>query len=232
VEKICYLIWKPEGVTETAFRDQLIGETAEQLLACGVHKLSILSCDETTAPLEKARITQMEQPLAGMISVWVDISDDRAALEEAIDKVVDRKAGYLVVESVPTLNTTHTAPLGERTPGTTLLTCLTPKPDLTYDEFLGIWHTRQRKVAQETQCTYLYIRNVVVRALTPDAPAWAGIVEEGFPTEAVTDPMIWYKAEGSKEKRDENFGKMIASVTSFLDLSKIESHPTSEYLIK
>ena len=232
MEKICYLVWKPEDASEIEFRDQLVGDTAQQILEAGAHRLSVLSCDETTVALEKARITQMKQPMAGMISAWVDLCDDRAGIEEAIDKVTARKAGYLIVESVPLINTTHTAPLGERTPGTTLLTCLSPKPDLSYDEFLDRWHVGQRKVALETQCTYLYIRNVVVRALTPDAPPWVGIVEEGFPTEAVTDSMLWYKANGSKERRDENFGKMMASVTSFLDLSKIESHPTSEYLIR
>lgn len=232
MEKICYLVWKPEGVADADFRDQLIGETAKQILSGGAHKLSVLCADETTAPLEKARITQMDRPLCGMISAWVDLADDRAPIEEAIDRVTERKAGYLVVESVPLINTTHTAPVGERTPGTTLLTCLVPKPGMAYDDFLDHWHVVQRRVALETQSTYLYIRNVVVRALTEDAPDWVGIVEEGFPTEAVTDPMLWYKADGSKEKFEENFAKMMESVQAFLDLSQIESHPTSEYIIK
>ena len=59
-----------------------------------------------------------------------------------------------------------------------------------------------------------------------------GIVEEGSPNEAVTDPMLWYKAGGSKEKYEENFAKMIESVQAFLDISQLESHPTSEYIIK
>ncbi len=232
MEKICYLVWKPENVPDVEFRDQLVGETAKQILASGAHKLSILCPDETTAPLAKARITQMDHPLAGMVSAWVDLADDRAPIEEAIDKVTERKAGYLVVESVPLVNTTRTAPLGERTPGTTLLTCLVPKADMTWDDFLEHWFVVQRRVALETQSTYLYIRNVVVRALTQDAPPWVGIVEEGFPTEAVTDPMLWYKANGSKEKLEENLAKMMESVQAFLDLSKIESHPTSEYIIR
>ena len=232
MEKICYLVWKPEGVSDVDFRDQLVGETAKQILSGGAHKLSILCADETTPPLEKARITQMERPLGGMISAWVDLADDRAPIEAAIDRVTERKAGYLVVESVPLLNTTHTAPEGERTPGTTLLTCLIPKAGMAYDDFLKHWQVVQRRVALETQSTYLYIRNVVVQALTQDAPPWVGIVEEGFPTEAVTDPMLWYKASGSKEKYEENFAKMMDSVNAFLDLSQIESHPTSEYIIK
>ncbi|MCH7867540.1 MAG: hypothetical protein IH881_07555 [Myxococcales bacterium] len=232
MEKICYLVWKPEGVSDADFRDQLVGETAKQILSSGVHKLSILCADETTAALENARITQMDRPLCGMISAWVDLADDRAPIEAAIDRVTERKAGYLVVESVPLLNTTHTAPEGKRTPGTTLLTCLIPKAGMAYEDFLEHWQVVQRQVALETQCTYLYIRNVVVQALTEDAPPWVGIVEEGFPTEAVTDPMLWYKAGDSKEKLEQNLTKMLNSVNAFLDLSQLESHPTSEYIIK
>lgn len=232
MEKICYLVWKPEGVSDADFRDQLTGETAKQILAGGAHKLSVLCPDETTEALAKGSITQESSPYCGMISAWVDISDDRAPIEEAIDRVTERMAGYLVVESVPTVNTTHTAPEGERMPGTTLLTCLTPKPGLTTEAFFKHWFEVQRRVATETQCTYMYVRNVIVRPLTKNAPDYIGIVEEGFPTEAVTDPMLWYKADGSKERLEENLGKMMDSVQAFLDLSKIESRPTSEYIIK
>jgi hypothetical protein len=232
MEKICYLVWKSEGVSDADFRDQLVGETAKQILSSGAHKLSILCADETTAALEKARITQMDRPLCGMISAWVDLADDRAPIEAAIDRVTERKAGYLVVESVPLLNTTHTAPEGARTPGTTLLTCLIPKAGMSREDFLAHWRVVQRQVALETQSTYLYIRNLVVEPLTEDAPPWIGIVEEGFPTPAVTDPMLWYKAGGSKEVFEKNLAKMMDSVNNFLDLTQIESHPTSEYIIK
>jgi len=232
MEKMCYVVWKPEGVSDLAFRDRLVDETAKQILSAGAHKLSLLCPDETTPALAKNRITQMENPPCGMISAWVDISDDRGPIEAAIDEVTERMAGYLVVESVPLVNTTHTARPSERTPGTTLMTCLIPKAAMAYADFLEHWNTVQRRVALETQCTYLYIRNVVVRALTLDAPPWVGIVEEGFPTEAVSDPMLWYQAEGSQEKLEQNRSRMMESVSAFLDLSQIESHPTSEYIIK
>ena len=56
-----------------------------------------------------------------------------------------------------------------------------------------------------------------------------GLVEEGFPTEAVTDPMLWYKAEGSQERLQANLGRMIDSVRSFLDIDRVQSLPMSEY---
>jgi hypothetical protein len=56
-------------------------------------------------------------------------------------------------------------------------------------------------------------------------------VEEGFPAEAVTDPMLWYKAEGDPKKMQENLRRMIASVRAFLDIERVESHPLAEYRI-
>jgi hypothetical protein len=35
---------------------------------------------------------------------------------------------------------------------------------------------------------------VLVRAVTPGAPPWTAIVEEAFPAEASTDPMVFYRA--------------------------------------
>jgi len=235
MEKICYVIWKPANRDDVGFRDDLVGETSRRILATpGVRGLSVLCPDETTDALGPARITQLEEPPCGMISVWVDLADalDRAPIEAEIARATARHAGYLVVESVPLLNTTHTAKPGERTPGTTLMTCLIPRAGMAYDDFLEHWQVVQRQVAMETQCTYRYVRNVVVRALTPEAPPWVGIVEEGFPTEAVTDPMLWYDAHGSQEKLEQNRGRMIESVSAFLDLTRIESHPTSEYVLE
>ena len=160
-----------------------------------------------------------------------DVADDRAEHEAALDEICDRKAGYLVVESVPIVNTTHAAPLGERTDGVTQLACIEVPDFIDYDDWLAHWHGHHRRVAEETQSTYLYVRNVVVRALTDDAPGWAGIVEEGFPTAAMTDPTVWYAADGDQEKFQVNMARMLDSVEKFLDISRVETNPLSEYLL-
>jgi hypothetical protein len=54
-------------------------------------------------------------------------------------------------------------------------------------------------------------------------------VEEGFPAEAVGNPMVWYKAEGDPKKLQANVARMVESCKAFLDLDRVESHPTSEY---
>ena len=58
----------------------------------------------------------------------------------------------------------------------------------------------QRDTAIETQSTFGYVRNEIVRALTPDAPRWHAIVEENFPLGALTDPAVFYDAAGDPAK--------------------------------
>lgn len=229
MEKLVYVLWKRPDLTPNGFKTKLLGDVADRFRQLGARDVSINVADELVEPAQKARLTTLDPTVDGVIGFWVDLADDRGPFEEALATATARLAGYLVVESVPLINRTHTAARGERTPGINMI-ALIEKPDhLTYDEWLEHWHGHHKKVALETQCVYAYVRNVVVRALTKNAPPWLGIVEEGFPAEAVTDPMRWYCADGSKDKFDENFGRMMESVGAFLDVKRVESHPMSEY---
>ena len=70
-----------------------------------------------------------------------------------------------------------------------------------------------------------------MRALTEDAPPWTAIVEEAFPAEAATDPMVFYDAGGSKERLAERQQRMIESCQKFIDFLQLESHPFSAYVV-
>lgn len=232
MEKLCYVLWKPSSRAGDAFRDGLLENAVPALLASGVRGLSLLTADAEAEAVAAARITRMDDPIAGMLAVWLDCVDDRDAIETALAPHVSRVAGYLVTESVPLRNTTHRAPLGSRTPGTTMLALLEKPERLAWPEWLALWHDHHSPLAMEIQCTYRYVRNVVARPLTPGAPPWLGLVEEGFPTEAVTDLERWYDAVGEPAKLRERLARMVASVKRFLDLDRIESHPLSEIVLR
>jgi hypothetical protein len=228
VEKLVYVVWDRGDVASQRFGRAMrdVGEFACGARARGV-TLSLV--DEHVADALAVRLTHLDPPPAGIFTFWLDTCDDRAAIEERLAAVTGRLAGYLVVESVPLVNTTHVATVGERTPGINMVALIERPERMSYERWIAHWHGPHKTVALETQCTYAYVRNVVIRALTPDAPAWAGIVEEGFPADAVIDPMRWYKADGSPEVLHENMGRMIESVQAFLDIDRVESHPMSEY---
>ena len=61
------------------------------------------------------------------------------------------------------------------------------------------------------------------------APDWWGIVEEGFPTEALTTPHAFYDAVGDDLKFRRNLKAMMDSCNAFLSVKKVDSHPMSEY---
>jgi hypothetical protein len=165
-----------------------------------------------------------------VVSFWLDSALERGALERTLRSAAPQIAGYSVLESVALANTTRRAAPGERTPGVNMVALIAAAPGTSREAFLAHWLERHRTVALETQATYAYVRNIVVRALTAGAPAWDGIVEEGFPAEAVGNPMLWYGAGGSPELLKQRLERMVASCREFLDLARVEQHPLSEYV--
>jgi len=230
MEKLVYVLWCPSGVSADDFSRELRSAAAEWS-RLGARRVAVNVGDHFVEPAMAARLTRLDPPPAALVSFWLDACDDRGPIEADLARRTARLAGYLVVESVPLVNTTHIAAAGERTPGINMIALIERPERISYDRWIEHWHGHHKRVALETQCTYAYVRNVVVRPLTADAPPWAGIVEEGFPAEAVTNPMLWYRAEGSPETLEKNLGRMIESVQAFLDIDKVESHPMSEYKI-
>lgn len=228
MEKLVYVVWPLEGASRDDVATRL-RETGDRIVHDGARRVSLNLVDRHVADASAVRLTRFDPPPAGVITFWLDACDDRGVIETRLVAAGSRLAGYLVVESVPLVNTTHVAPIGERTPGTNMIALIERPARIPYERWIEHWHGHHKRVALETQCTYAYVRNVVVRTLTKDAPTWAGIVEEGFPADAVTDPMLWYKAAGSAETMQANMGRMIESVQAFLDIDRVESHPMSEY---
>ena len=231
MEKLVYVLWKSPEATAQDFQSTILGDVCKRFEELGVHGLTVNLADDAIGDAVSARITRLDPTLDGTLNFWLDTADDRGPFEEAIDAATSRSAGYLVVESVPILNTTHRAEPGKRTPGINMIACLERPERIAWDAWIEHWHGHHRRVALETQCTFHYVRNVVVRPLTEGAPRWSGIVEEGFPAEAIGDPMIWYKGDGSPELMKRNLKRMIDSCQVFLDLDRVESHPMSEYRV-
>lgn len=228
MEKLITVLWKPEGQDDAAFGAALRAK-AGQLTERGAMGLRLNVVDEHVAPGARLRIGRMDPPKSATVNYWLHEADDRVPIEEVLSALCSRLVSYLVVESEPMRNTTHVAPPGERTPGFNLVTAIEPKPGLSDDEFRFLWHVEHRKTAIETQSTFAYVRNEIVRAFQKDAPPWTAIVEESFPIGALEDPKVFYDAD-SDDELARRTRRMFASVNAFLALDKVESHPMSEYV--
>jgi hypothetical protein len=228
MEKLAYALFAPAGQDGNAFRKRLQG-AAPALVTAGASQLRLAVVDADVARGAKLRIGRMDPPKAALVTFWLEQCQERAEAEQALASHCDALAGYLVVESRPLVNDAQRAGAGERTPGFSLVSCIEPKAGLGEPEFLRLWYELQRDMAIETQSTFEYVRNEVVRPLTEGAPPWAAIVEEQFPIDALDDPAVFYDAVGETGRLAANQRRMFEAVQQFIALDRIESHPMSQY---
>lgn len=232
MEKMLYLVWKHEGEPEAGFRQGLLGPLASRIMDAGARRLRIAVADEGVAPAARLRLEATRPAATGLISIWADTAVRRRPFEEAIGSAVARMAGYLVTESEPIVNTEHAVADGQRTPGMCQVAILRKPPRLRYEHWLEIWLGSHTQIAIETQSTFGYRQNVIVRPLTYAAPAYDAIVEEHFPAEAMTDQSVFYDAVGDEAKRKANRKSMNDSIARFIDFDKIDVLPMSEYNVR
>jgi hypothetical protein len=180
-----------------------------------------------------------EAPVAAEVSLFLDCYDRRGPFEAVLGDFAARTAGYLVSESLyrdyggNRFSGARDWPDGARSPGVLMLTLLERPARLSHDAWVAHWHGVQSPVSEEIQPRMRYVRNEVIRPVTADAPPFEGIVEECWPSgRHVTDPMLFYLAEGSEERMRLHVKRMLESVRAFLDLDRLRSYAMSEYLVR
>lgn len=225
MEKLVYLLFDPADGDGAELRERLLEKAVPALRDAGAMDLTLNVHDDDTAAGQPMR--RSDPPIRAMVSLWLNAADDREACEAILAQHAAAVAGYLVVESRPMV---HDAPRGERTPGMNQVTCLSKRPDLEDDEFFRIWHHDHKQVAIETQSTFGYVRNVIVRKLTREGPDWTAIVEEFFPIGALTDPMVFYDASSADDLKA-RVDRMMTSCRRFLTFDDMEVTHMSEYTL-
>jgi hypothetical protein len=226
VEKIVYLVWKPEARDIEAFRDALLGPVAEELLGSGARALKVSVADLAREIPKPPLLMGEGKTLSASVDVWLDCIDDRHPIEAALRKRASRVDGYLVTESVPQRCADRDWPDGKRSPGVTHFTWF-PKPArLSDEEFFHAWHEVHTPFSFELHpLRWEYVRNAVARTLTPGSPPIRAIVGERFRTlEDYTDPRRLY---GSREA----LRRVMAETASFADVEDMHSTPLSEFIV-
>ncbi|MCT7661924.1 EthD domain-containing protein [Mycobacterium deserti] len=176
-------------------------------------------------------LTTLDPPIIGFVTLWTQQSygdQVHAAIARLSDEAPD-VAAYLVTESVP-LPPPETVP-GQRTAGFANVALLRRPADLDEATWLRRWHIDHTPVAIETQSTFGYTQNAVVRALTPQAPPISAIVEELFPEAATKDLHAFFGAADDDDLRD-RMERMVASTAAFGANRDIDTVPTSRYVFR
>jgi hypothetical protein len=201
--KVVAGLWDPDLAT---LLDQ---DLRDHLAALGATRLQ-LNLDDEHVPDSVLRLQVFDQPLTCVVSLWCpDGIGEAAGLLEALAPLCSRLAAWEVDERVPLQ-----APAvgdGERVEGLAQVAFLRRPGELAYAEWLAHWHGPHTVVAMETQATFGYVQNRVVRPLTAETPPVDAIVEELFPVEAMHDIHAFYGSGGSAEELDRRLTRLLAS---------------------
>lgn len=228
MEKVIVLLRDEER--DERWCEGLRGAVADQILALGVAGLAVNVRDDVVRS-SLMTLTTLEPPVVAVVSVWVQQCYGSQA-REAIALLSGKSASpaaYLVTESVPLVPPAVES--GERTMGLANVALLRRPHGLDRDTWLARWQLDHTSVAIETQATFGYTQNVVWRALTPNAPAIDGIVEELFPLEAISDLAAFFGAADEVDLA-ERMNRMIASTSAFGANENVDTVPTSRYVLR
>ncbi|SOJ55451.1 hypothetical protein MSIMFB_02937 [Mycobacterium simulans] len=228
MEKVIALLMRAEPDDEWCARQR--GPVADALLGLGVPGLSINVRDGAVRH-SLMTLTTLNPPVAAVVSLWTQqcYGEQTAEALRLLSAECEQFAAFLVTESVPLAG--PTLEFGARTPGLANIALLRRPSGLDRSTWLNRWQRDHTPVAIETQSTFGYTQNWVVRALTPEAPGIAGIVEELFPAEAITDIKAFFGAADDNDLQH-RLSRMVASTTAFGANENIDTVPTSRYVFK
>jgi len=234
VEKLLYPVWKDQAQDADDFRDVLLQQVGPSLASLdAVHGLRITVADSAVAAAAARRIESHTPAPDAVVSLWVDFAGAAALWEPLIDAHVSRRSGYLVAEAEPLVNQQfHPSVPGERLHGMCHVVFMSRPALQDRDEWLKIWKDSHTQVAIDTQSTFGYRQNLVVRTLTDDTLVCDAVVEENFPPEAMLSDHAFYGTGGDDAVLQQRMTAMMESCARFIDFEKIDVIPMSEYLIK
>lgn len=197
-----------------------------RLAAVGVRRLQVNVDDE---PVNGAmHIQHLDEPIRGLVSVWdVEAAGVADVLQEALAGA-GTAHGYSVDER-RRLDPPEVWD-GSRADALANVAALRRPEEIDHAEWLRRWMVEHTPVAIRTQATFGYVQNVVLQALTPDAPRIDGIVEELFPSAAISDMHAFYGSGGDDGELSRRLEELMASVSRIGADRDLDLVPTSRYL--
>lgn len=235
MEKLIYVLWRPPGDDPADLARFLLDDVGPVLLDAPDEEIAgaRLTIEAPEGASMRAGTGPGGALLTATVSVWVDSVDDRGWIEELLGEAPARWHGYLVTESVPRAyppRVLDEVEPGEPVPGMALTTVFVKRPDISDDEFYGIWHGEHTPLSFELHPLWFYVRNSVFRALTVGAPNLSGIVYEAVPSEQdLLDFHRFFGSGGDKEQLLANIERVNDHMATFADLSSLQTTPTRDY---
>ncbi len=231
MEKLICALWAPEGVNGADYAEQLKAALPGALKEAGASAIRLNLRDTTVEPAAPLLQTWQQPQQDAVVQFWLPTANAhfRGPIDDILAEHSSRFELWAVAESTIIPNRDHAPQAGSRTWGWSQASFISFRPDMSWDDAVAHWHSHHTRVAIDTQANFEYVQNIIVRALTPNAPDYDAFVEECFTPEAMTNPPAFFDAVGDDEKFARNTKDMADSCAGFIDFSRIDIIPTSQF---
>tara|TARA_B100001996_G_scaffold156646_1_gene119336 strand:- start:813 stop:1505 length:693 start_codon:yes stop_codon:yes gene_type:complete len=229
MEKLAYQLWKKDDDSLETFKEALLNNLSKDI----AELVSALQINIADADVEPANVlAQSNYPPAPNAVIFIKVKSYFLAdtLESFLEKITNKVHGFVVSESI-ILDNSEKSPLGSRSEGFSQVVFLEKPETMSAFDWFDHWTNFHTKIAIQTQSNFIYVQNTVVRPLQKASPSFIAIIEECFPSEAMTDPEVFYNAKNKPEQFAKHAQIMMESCEKFIDFKKIEVIPTSRYRI-
>ncbi len=227
MEKVMTLVRRPAGAERAAFLETLI-KGARSVALARLPQLAALTIDLVDIPAEEAGLRPGGEPsFDAVVEIWLDVAPGEVSVAliapalAALDPGATQHA-YHVTERIKR-DFERTWPVGERSPGVKSIYLARRHPDMTREQYSAHWDTTHAPLALKHHVgMWRYLQDVVIEALTPDAPPWDGFAELHFRT-----------AQDLRERfydSDEGRAVIAADVARFSSGGRVLH--TSEYVLR
>ena len=233
MEKLVYGLWRRPEQDVDPIRTALLDRVAPVLLDLGVPGLRIC-VEEPAGDAYRTGANPDGSLLAASVSFWIDSYDEREPHESALAQVDAQTFGWIVAESEALPYGDHrTWPDGEQSPGLSITTFFDKKEGLSDEDFYRIWHEEHTPLSFEIHPICLYVRNQVLRAITPGAPSVRGIVYEAVPTDAdLLDFNRFFGAVEEPSKLIDNIHRVNEHMDTFGNTATLQCMPMREWIFR
>lgn len=232
MEKVVAVLWPRTGEDRNRLNERVLSTLVPALRAAGATGVRANLIDDTVAAASRPVQRFSDPPPDAVVQFWLTSANAmfRGDVDAALETATGRFALYVVAESVviPSPGSAR-SPTGQRSEGWSQVALLPLPPRLTREEFLTAWQDHHTQVAIDTQATFEYVQNTVVRCLTPGGPPYVAIVEESFPLQALHDPRAFFDARGDRARLEANVEAMMASCDRFIDRGVLDVLTTSQF---
>jgi hypothetical protein len=233
VEKLVYGLWRRPDQDIDPIRAALLDEVAPALLALGVSGLRVC-VEEPAGKAYRVGANPDGRLLAASVSLWIDSYDNRGPHEAALAAVDAQAYGWIVAESeARSYGERRTWPDGEQSPGLSITTFFDKKADVDDETFYRIWHGEHTPLSFEIHPFWMYVRNQVLRSITPGAPPVRGIVYEAVPTdEEMLDFTQFFGCAGEPDRLMAQIQRVDDHMNTFGNTATLQCVPMREWIYR